>query len=65
MDSFRRQILDRLAETGLTYADLAEKSGVSRAYVYRVLDGSQVPSMAIADRIAAALGLVITTAPAA
>lgn len=49
---------------GMTIAQLAEESGVTRAYLYRILDEKQTPSMEIADEIAKALGLVITTVPA-
>lgn len=64
MSSFCEQIKKQMEEQGLSFTQLAESSGVSRAYLYRILDGTHVPSMDIADKIAAALGLIITTAPA-
>jgi transcriptional regulator with XRE-family HTH domain len=64
MASFVEQIRARMEKRQLTIAQVAEKSDISRAYLYRILDGTQTPSMEIADKIAAALDLVITTAPA-
>jgi gp16 family phage-associated protein len=64
MENFVHQIKARMEKLGMTHAQLAEAAGVSRAYIYRILDGKQTPSMEIADSIAEALGLVITTAPA-
>lgn len=65
MDSFTSQILAKIEETGVSRTELARQAGVTRAYLYRVLDGTQVPSMVVADKIAKALGLVITTTPVA
>jgi DNA-binding phage protein len=53
-----------MEERQLSFTDLSRQSGVSRAYLYRVLDGTNVPTMDVADKIAKALGLVITTSPA-
>jgi transcriptional regulator with XRE-family HTH domain len=64
MDNFVEQVRLRMTKLGINRAQLAEGSGISRAYIYRVLDGKQVPSMDVADKIATSVGLVITTAPA-
>lgn len=64
MTSFLNEIRQKMEEQQLSHTELAEKAAVSRAYLYRILDGTQTPSMEIADRIAAALGLIITTTPA-
>lgn len=64
MASFIEQIKACMDKRGMTIAQLAEESGVTRAYLYRILDEKQTPSMEIADEIAKALGLVITTVPA-
>lgn len=65
VQSFTAQILAKIDETGISRTELARKSGITRAYLYRVLSGSQVPSIAVASRIAEALGLTITTVPTA
>ena len=64
MQPFTEQIREELEKRSWTPTDLAKESGVTVAYIYRVLNGSQNPSMEIADKMAAALGLVITTARA-
>lgn len=64
MSSFCEQIRIQMEKRKLTHADVAKDAHVSRAYLYRILDGTQTPSMKVADRIAEALGLVITTKPA-
>lgn len=64
MATFCDQIRAQMDKQKLSHAQVAEQSGISRAYLYRILDGSQVPSMDVADKIARALGLIITTQPA-
>lgn len=64
MQSFTEQIQQEMKRREFTPTDLAGESGVTVAYIYRVLNGTQNPSMEVADKLAAALGLVITTAPA-
>lgn len=64
MATFCEQIRLQMEKRKLTHAEVAKEAKVSRAYLYRILDGSQTPSMKVADRIAASLGLVITTKPA-
>ncbi len=61
MASFREQINAQMKKKQLTHTEVAKESGISRAYLYRILDGQQTPSMKVADKIADALGLVITT----
>lgn len=64
MSTFCEQIRLQMEKRQLSHADVAKGAQVSRAYLYRILDGTQTPSMKVADRIAEALGLVITTKPA-
>ena len=64
MQSFTEQITKEMKLRGWSASDLALESGVTVAYIYRILSGQQNPSMQVADKLAAALGLVITTAPA-
>ncbi len=61
MDSFREQIQKAMDDKQWSTLELSEASGVTRAYIYRVLDGKVNPSMEIADKLAKPLGLVITT----
>lgn len=65
MKVFLDQIHKAMKEQSVTVAVLADRSGVTRAYIYRVLNGTQVPTMTVADDIAKSLGLRITTMPAA
>lgn len=64
MSSFCEQIRNSMEEKNVSFTQLAALSGVSRAYIYRILDGTHVPTMDKADKIASALGLVITTTAA-
>lgn len=60
VDQFRKLMAKRIEETGIPMTELAEKSKVGRTYLYRILSGEHTPSMAIAERIAAVLGIKIT-----
>jgi DNA-binding phage protein len=42
-------------------ADLAARTGLSRQYIYRILNGEHVPTLTVAEKIASKLGLQITT----
>lgn len=59
MDEFAHEVKKRLDELGMTYAKLSAKTGVSRQYLYRVLDHGDNCSMKVADQIATAIGLKI------
>ena len=48
-----------LAETGLTVAELTERSGLDRRVVEAIAAGRYTPSPAQRQRIAAALGIVV------
>lgn len=63
MDAFRQQLRARMEKLDISPTELARLSGITRAYIYRVLDGSQVPSLELADKLAEAVGLAITTVP--
>lgn len=65
VNDFIEQVEARLEETGMTMTELAERSKVAREYIYRILSRKQVPSLAIAEKIAAALGLSVQTVDAA
>lgn len=64
MSSFCEQIKTAMKEKNISFTKLAALSGVSRAYLYQIMDGKHIPTMDKADKIAGALGLVITTTAA-
>ena len=64
MDHFREQIEKAMLAKDWGTLELAEASGITRAYIYRILNGEQNPSLEVADRLASALGLKITTTKA-
>jgi len=59
VDSFVSLVLEQMEFQGMTKAELAKKAQVGRAYLYRVLDGEQVPSFDWAEKVAAVLGISI------
>lgn len=65
MQNFREAVQSRLDETGMSMSYLAKEAKVGRAYLYRVLAGKQVPTIEVADKVAAVLGLAVRTIPAA
>ena len=54
---FITQVEEHRVLQNLTVAELAAKVGVSRQYLYRILNGQHVPSLSIAQTIARELGL--------
>ena len=44
----------------ITPRDLAARSGVTRAYIYRILAETQNPSLLVASKLAKAVGLELT-----
>lgn len=42
---------------GMTYADIADRSGLSRSGFYKIIQGDREPGFDNIDRIAAALGV--------
>jgi transcriptional regulator with XRE-family HTH domain len=61
VNNFIEEVNARMLETGITISELARRAHVTRPYIHRILSGQQVPSLTIADAIAKALGLQITT----
>lgn len=59
VDEFIKIVKEQLENQKLTRAELARNAGVGRAYLYRVLDGEQVPSFDWAEKISKALGISI------
>lgn len=57
MDEFIGELKRRIDSGGINVSELARESGVTRAYVYRIARQEQVPSIAVAERIATNLGL--------
>lgn len=60
MDQFIAAIRDKVERDKISMSQLAKDAGVGRAYLYRVLDGIQVPSIERAERIAKAAGLKLS-----
>lgn len=60
VDDFVSRVKERLESTGMSISELAVASKISRPYVSRVLSRHQTPSLDIADRIAACVGLKIS-----
>lgn len=63
MDQFIKAVKAALENKGWTIVALAEKSGVARPYLSKVLSGHQKPSMEKAEQIARPLGLEVATVP--
>lgn len=55
MDEFVAELSQQI-KAGINVSELARLSGVTRAYVYRISRREQVPSIAVAERIASHLG---------
>jgi len=61
VDQFLEAVKTALENKGLSIVALAEKTGLSRPYLSKVLSGKQKPSLDVADRIAKPLGLEVKT----
>lgn len=58
---FVQEVETQMAATGVNVAKLAELTGLSRQYIYRILNGTCVPTLKVAENIAKHLGLKIET----
>lgn len=65
MRDFLKKVEAKMQAGGVSVAQLAELTGLSRQYIYRVLNGEHVPSLVVAEKIAKNLGLHIETVDAA
>ena len=61
MDDFIRKVKAAIKQHGMEVTELADKSGVSREYIHRLLAGRQNPSLEVAEKIAKPLGLSVQT----
>lgn len=52
-------VKDATRRRGWTARDLATQSGVSIAYIYRILNGERIPSLSILFRVLVCLGLTM------
>ena len=52
-------IIDAMESQHVTMSELSELTGISRQYLYRILDGEQTPSVDILLRIVQALEISI------
>ncbi len=60
-DVFREKVRKRLDELEMTQVELADRMGVSEAYISEILSGRNVPGLKLVDRIAKALKTKGTT----
>lgn len=54
-DTFRQNLRETLEEKGLTQKELADKSGVSRVHICRILAGKHEPTLSICEALAAGI----------
>jgi DNA-binding phage protein len=54
-----RRSVKRLRKEGETMRQIAKRAGVTRTYLYLVLDGTYDPTLPVAERIATAVGVEI------
>lgn len=59
VDEFVAIIRSKAEKAGISITELAERAGVTRPYLHRVLARKQEPSLQKASQIAAAVGLSI------
>lgn len=62
---FIKQVEAKMTTANIGVAELAALTGLSRQYIYRVLNGEHVPTLTVAANIASKLGLQIATVDAA
>jgi transcriptional regulator with XRE-family HTH domain len=58
---FVRRVEAKMKAADIGVADLAARTGLSRQYIYRILNGEHVATLTVAEKIASKLGLQITT----
>ncbi|MEL7786056.1 helix-turn-helix transcriptional regulator [Citromicrobium bathyomarinum] len=58
--AFGRRLRARREAAGFSLADLAQRSSMQRAYIWRVEDGRTLPSIKSAARLAKALDLTLS-----
>lgn len=61
VEDFIRQLRRRMQATDTSVHQLAAAAGVGFPYLYRVLNGEQVPTLEWASRVARQVGLEIRT----
>lgn len=64
MEDFIRKVKAALKHKDMEIKELAEESGVSREYIHRLLARKQNPSLAVAEKLAKPLGLIVQTVAA-
>jgi ribosome-binding protein aMBF1 (putative translation factor) len=57
VDEFLSVIHQRMDDLGWTRYRLAQEAKISQTHVHRIMNGEQVPSVEVADKLAKALGL--------
>jgi transcriptional regulator with XRE-family HTH domain len=56
-ETFRTNLATTMNRQGVTQSALAEKTGVSRVFILRILHGTQTPTLATAGKLADGVGL--------
>lgn len=62
---FIKKVKAKMKARNIGVADLAAATGLSRQYLYRMLNGEHVPTLSVAENVASKLGLHIATVDAA
>ncbi len=55
-ETFAEKLKKELADAGITQKVLAKRAHISEAYISQILSGKRTPTIAVAKRIAEALG---------
>ena len=54
---FRSQLQQEMTRRGISQYALAEASGIDRTYLIKLLQGKNAPTLAVAERLAEAVGV--------
>jgi transcriptional regulator with XRE-family HTH domain len=55
--TFRAQLAAAMKHQGITQTSLAEKTGIDRVFILRILHGKQTPTLATAGKLAEGVGV--------
>lgn len=56
-DNFRKHLREAMERAGISQRELAERAATAHPGINRILQGKQVPTLDLADRIADAVGV--------
>ena len=60
MDDLKKEIKRAVKVHGMSMTEIADRAEIGRAYLHRIRDGKQTPSLMIAAKIADAIGMKLT-----